>query len=102
MVNKQRYYSKELVESVAKKIGMEADAVRIITNAYLEEIESMLKKHREVDLMNFGKFYLTLYRGQGYDVTKKEKIKVQVQRVNFQPSRRLKDDLNGRKKNIST
>lgn len=97
-MNKQRYYSKELMERVANKTGIDGGAIRIITNAIFEEIEQQLAANREVDIMNFGKFYLKLYKSTGFDISTKQPIAIKTQKITFVPARRLKDYLNNRKK----
>jgi nucleoid DNA-binding protein len=96
----QRYYSKELMERVAKKTGMDGNAIRIISNAMFDEIEAMLLEYREVNIFNFGRLYLKLMKKRGYDCIRKTSIEIKTQRINFVPSRRLKDYINKRKREV--
>jgi nucleoid DNA-binding protein len=94
----QRYYSKELMDRVATKTGMDANAIRIIANSLFDEIEAMLLEYREVNIFNFGRLYLKLMKKRGYDCIRKIPMEIKTQRINFVPSRRLKDYINRRKR----
>ena len=94
----QQYYSKELMDRVAKKTGMDAGAIRVISNAFFDEVEAMLMEYREVNIFNFGRLYLKLMKKRGYDCTHKKHIDIKTQRISFVPSRRFKDFVNKRDK----
>lgn len=53
-----RITKKELVERVAERTDREQADVEAIIDATLEEIYQSLKRHENVIIRNFGKFYI--------------------------------------------
>lgn len=49
---------KELIERVASRTEKDSDEVELIIDATLEEIYQSLKRHENVVIRNFGKFYI--------------------------------------------
>lgn len=69
---------KELIQQVAQKLGKSEAEVSLITDAWIEEIVALLKRHESVNIRNFGTFYVRLSHSSGNSVFK------------FNPSQRLR------------
>ncbi len=59
----ERVDKNELVNRVSQRVGRDADTVREVVEATLEEIYEALKQGECVSLRNFGTFYVRPQRG---------------------------------------
>ena len=69
---------KELFQKVAQKLGRPEAEIRLVADAWVEEIVAALKRDESVSIRNFGTFYIRFSGRSGTSIFK------------FNPSQRLR------------
>lgn len=83
--------TKDLVNAVAKKTGIDLEISKKVIDLYLLEIEENLHKRIKVRLNEFGTFELTAWKtNEIFDINLGQKVNREIKTILFQPSEKLK------------
>ena len=81
---------KEFIRNLAKESGYGIEDALIFYNIFIKEVRDGLKRDKEVNILKFGKFYLSEYKGSKMGFKKDGSECKKHYRIKFKPSVHLK------------